>query len=115
MYLSILQNPADFDQELRKRRQECSQKGITFQPVLVFIGTPGQFAPYHLAADDIVYDLENALDALNFAFQFFFATDVKYPSACIHIWTLIQLAFYDIKTPFDVTGPQMLTALANLR
>lgn len=58
---------------------------------------------------------ENPLKAVEACFYSFMSMNIKYPTACLHVWTFIQYIIYEINTPWDTTIPAVSTLINELR
>lgn len=68
----------------------------------------------YVCIDDILYKINSALEAIDVCFKAFHVFHVQYPSACIHLWLLIQKGIYMFDTKYDTEIPLIQNVLSKL-
>lgn len=62
----------------------------------------------HVVINDIVYNLNSSVEAIDFAFKIIHTLKFEYPYACPQVWTFLNMVFYNIenkkKTGSDVVS-----------
>ena len=51
--------------------------------------------------DDVVYQLDGLIKAVDVCFKTFFVLNAKYPAEAINVWTLLQKAVFGISTHWE--------------
>ncbi|XP_073822426.1 uncharacterized protein isoform X2 [Musca autumnalis] len=101
------------DDETRNRIKRIKTET---QPKIYLVGDTVK--PLSVAYVDICgtrMKFENPLKAIDACFYSYMAMNVKYPIACVHVWTFIQKIIYDINTPYDTIIPAVSTLINELR
>ncbi|XP_061390593.1 uncharacterized protein LOC133325908 isoform X2 [Musca vetustissima] len=101
------------DDETRNRIKRLKKDT---QPKIYFVGDTTK--PISIAYVDICGNrlkFENPLKAVEACFYSFMSMNIKYPTACLHVWTFIQYIIYEINTPWDTTIPAFRRELFYVR
>lgn len=86
---------------------------ITLQPYIINIDGEDLHEIY-VCVDDILYKTNSALEAIDVCFKVFQVFHVKYPSACEHLWLLIQKGIYMFDTAYDTEIPHIQNVLSQI-
>ncbi|XP_063391922.1 uncharacterized protein LOC134677386 isoform X3 [Cydia fagiglandana] len=106
---------SDIQNCLATRRDIHLKKGLTCQPVVICVGPDVEnITEFYVNFDDVTYQLESLLKAVDICFKTFHVFDIKYPRESIQPWMFIQRYFYEIHTPQDHTFPSVATLIADL-
>ncbi|XP_048000032.1 uncharacterized protein LOC125237110 isoform X2 [Leguminivora glycinivorella] len=105
----------DIQNRLTTRRDIQLKKGLTCQPVVICVGPDVEnLTEFYVNFDDVTYQLESLLKAVDICFKTFHVFDIQYPHESIQPWMFIQHYMYDIKTPQDHKFPSVATLIADL-
>ncbi|XP_063370220.1 uncharacterized protein LOC134658468 [Cydia amplana] len=106
---------SDIQNCLATRRDIHLKKGLTCQPVVICIEPDVEnITEFYVYFDDVTYQPESLLKAVDICFKTFHVFDIKYPRESIQPWMFIQWYFYEIHTPQDHTFPSVATLIADL-
>ncbi|KAE8743405.1 hypothetical protein FOCC_FOCC011010 [Frankliniella occidentalis] len=102
-YLLHVKNANDLPLAIRNRREEFSQSVKPGgQPLICAIGPSlADVRSVHVNVANLDWVATSALCAIDICFKSFFALSIPYPKESEHVWSTIQRAVYDIKTPSD--------------
>lgn len=76
--------------------------GLTVQPFIIFVSESLIHSPAcYVSVDQILYNVESPLKAVDVCFKGIHALNASYPPECMQIWMLIQKGVYFITTKFD--------------
>lgn len=95
MYL-ISQNIADLEPKLQKRKEKLEAYGLTFQPIVVAVGSILSLTSFYVFVNDVKYTLTSLMNAVDLCFQVFFALDAMYPVESEIVWYFLQQYIYGI-------------------
>lgn len=95
MYL-IFQNIADLEPKLQKRKEKLEAYGLTFQPIVVAVGSILSLTSFYVFVNDVKYTLTSLMNAVDLCFQVFFALDAMYPVESEIVWYFLQQYIYGI-------------------
>lgn len=74
----------------------------TVQPFIIIVGpTLRDIENYYVVVDDILYKLNNILQAVDICFKIFMVLDAQYPTECEQIWLFLQQYIYKQQTIND--------------
>ncbi|XP_066594187.1 uncharacterized protein [Prorops nasuta] len=94
--------PGDIIVKVDERRELMKKLNLSVQPFIIIIGpTLTDIESIYVCLDDIIYKLESVLQAVDICFKIFHVFNLKYPPESEHIWQLVQLYIYNIKTVYD--------------
>lgn len=96
MSFYFLQNIAELEPKLQKRKEKLEVFGLTLQPMLVAIGSIINLTTFYVIVNNFKYECTSLVNAINLCFQVFFALDAKYPVDSEMIWYFLQYYIYDI-------------------
>lgn len=82
---------------LQESEEECLQPFIIIEGVFGIFKIKRTF----VFLDNIVYETDSVLHALDICFKAFFVFDLKYPEQASLFWHFIQRFFFKIKTVYD--------------
>lgn len=82
-------------------RRVCSERKVTFQPLIVCVGVPDKILASYIVIDDIKYMVPSLLRAVDVIFKVFHVLDCQYPASCQPVWTFIQKYIFEIDSKFD--------------
>lgn len=85
-----------------QRKKEFEQAGLTFQPMPVFVGPLTVIESAFVVVNDVLYQVESALQAVSLCFQCYFALEAAYPERAQPLWKFVQISCFDIKLNNDV-------------
>lgn len=84
------------------RREKYIKYGLNQGVQAIIVGDDLDHIKHsYVAINDILYEVETPLKAIDIAFKAIHALDSKYPTECIREWLFLQRAVYEIKTSYD--------------
>ena len=100
---------------MRKRTEESANLGVTVQPQLLLLGhnicRPDQ---YFIVLNNIVYEVDNLVKAVDLCFKSFFVFNLDYPVQAFDPWSFIQKGLYNITTPYDKIVPRVTDLISKI-
>lgn len=96
----IFQDPVEIEDLIQKKRDKYRIYGLTLQPVIFADITN---STYYIVFDDIKYNVDTILKAIDVTFKILQVLNLEYPMESKSIWIFIQKYLYKISTPFDIT------------
>lgn len=100
----------DFYPSIDELSLKLREKKQSLQPLIVYASQSNTFITYY---DDIKYQFQSLLAAIDTCFKIFFVLNVKYPEAAKNVWIFIQKFFYEIET-HERISPDVLVLLSEL-
>lgn len=98
-----------------RRRDLLAKHNSTVQPFLVCIGTLDNITEAYCVINDIKYQVQTPLKALEITFKLFHSMDAKYPVESFHVWLFIQQYVFNLYTPHDVNSPAVTSLISDLQ
>ncbi|XP_066590597.1 uncharacterized protein [Prorops nasuta] len=97
----------DIDHLLKlKRREAMKQLGLTLQPYIIAVGRQlTEIESIFISFDAVLYKTQSMIEAIDTCFKIFNVFNIQYPNESSHIWEVIQVYLYGIKTVFDRHTP----------
>lgn len=87
---------------MHKKREKLKSFGLTLQPQIIIVGpTSKDIHQNFIVIDNILYEVESTLKAVDITFKSFHALHAIYPIESERIWLFLQQAVYNIQTPWD--------------
>jgi hypothetical protein len=99
---------------LEERKTKLRNHNLTIQPLVVCVGAETVTSCF-VIIDDIKYQLETPIRAVDIAFKIFHTVNAAYPAESQHVWLLIQRLVYDIITPYDILSSATAALISDLR
>lgn len=97
-----MQEIANLEPELERRRQKYSSYGLTEQPLPVIVGPSiRNIHSCFVVVNMTMYSVETPVKAIDTCFKIIHALNAKYPLEAETTWTFLQKYVYDINTPYD--------------
>lgn len=82
---------------------------MSIQPYVLVLGDSLlEASQFFVILDDIVYEVETMIKAVDTCFKVFFVLNAQYPAMATEPWTFIQRAVFHIVTPYDKTTPRLI-------
>lgn len=76
--------------------------GLHFGVQAVIVGDDFDSIKYsYVIINEIIYEVETLIKAIDIAFKVMHALDSKYPTECTREWLFLQRGVYDITTSHD--------------
>lgn len=94
-------NARSLDSELENHKEALRKQGSSLQPLIVVVGPLAAPQQYFVVINNLKYQCETVLDAVQTAFQSFFVIDLNYPAAAETIWLFFQVAVFGISLETD--------------
>lgn len=104
---------ADIDKVLTEKREECFTNKITLQPLIVAVGEEFHYKRYYVVLDDVKYEFQSYLEAINFCFKLIYVLNLQYPPQCQSVWIFIQKFFFNVHES-DQKNPVVDTLIKDL-
>ncbi len=89
--LSVVRRLTDMKEKIRERKNHCRIKQLTFHPMIFEVETGNNFV---VVFNDIQYEFESVVHAIDTAFKMFDFFEIPYPHECKNVWTFLQSFFY---------------------
>lgn len=86
---------------------------VTLQPYIIHVSGE-DLQEIYVCVDDILYKTNSALEAIDICFKAFHVFHLKYPSACEHLWLLVQKGIYMFDTIYDAEIPHIQNILSKV-
>ncbi|KAK0160231.1 hypothetical protein PV328_007659 [Microctonus aethiopoides] len=87
------------------KKQEALKNASDKQPIQPYIIAVGKdietITKILVCVNEVQFQTSSALEAIDICFKLFFVLDAKYPDSSKHIWLLIQMGLYKLKTKGD--------------
>lgn len=93
----LVDETGDIEQKLESKREICLQNGTCMQPLIIVVGDHHKITNFFVALDNIKFQFNSYLSALDFCFKIFYVLNLEYPHECSLVWTFVQQYFFDIK------------------
>ncbi|KAL1448324.1 hypothetical protein WDU94_005540 [Cyamophila willieti] len=101
--------------DLLAQEATLRERGGRVQPHIVYVGTsPVHPNKVYVCFDDVKYEVENIVVAVDTTFKIFMTLNAMYPEASKDVWLLIQLGFFCIETIYDPPLTKVNMTLKNL-
>ncbi|XP_011858484.1 PREDICTED: uncharacterized protein LOC105556039 [Vollenhovia emeryi] len=101
-FLLFVKTTNDIEPTLKLRREKYAKYGLTLGVQAVIVGAQLDYIKHsYIIINDICYEVETALKAIDIAFKSTYALDTNYPSECAREWLFLQRCIYEISTPSD--------------
>ncbi|KAL0114848.1 hypothetical protein PUN28_006123 [Cardiocondyla obscurior] len=95
-------NVNDIKPVLESRKEKYVKYGLNQGVQSIIVGDDlDNIKHSFVAINDVLYEVETPLKAIDIAFKVTQALDTKYPAECSREWLFLQLAVYEIKTSYD--------------
>jgi len=89
----------DIQPTLNLRRQKYAKYGLNLGVQAVIVGASVDFIKHsYVIINEIFYEIETLLKAIDISFKSMYALDSKYPTECTREWLFLQEAVYGILT-----------------
>jgi len=112
----FLQIPGDLNRQIKIHREWLANRGLSLQPMLVFVGsTLSDITASYVQVDNVKYEFCTPLKAVDTCFKAFHALDAAYQEECQAIWLFIQKYFYDLHLKEDNNIPRVTSILNSLK
>lgn len=85
---------------------------LRLQPYVVTVENSSKVFVF---VDDHMYESTSVLTAIDSVFKLCMSLNVDYNFECSHIWELIQIYIYDIRTKYDKQSKNTLTLISSLK
>lgn len=69
---------------------------------------------FYVSIDNTLYTAPTVLKAVDICFKSFHVLEARYPKESEHIWLLIQLGIYNIKTAYDNKIPNIFDLIKKI-
>lgn len=87
---------------MKQKRTKALELKQTVQPYIIIVGHSfREIESYYVVVDNILYKLDNILQALDICFKIFMVLDARYPTECEQVWLFLQLYIYKQPTKND--------------
>lgn len=86
---------SDMKTAIKDRKDYCHVKDLNFHPLIFQIETGEKFTV--VMTDDIQYEFDTFVDAMDMAFKIFQFFRIPFPPECKNFWLFINHVFYKIK------------------
>lgn len=99
----------------RGKRENAAKLKKTFQPYIIVVGS--QFTAVetiYIIIDDVMYNMENILKAVDILYKVFQVLNVKYPTGCEQVWLFIQKYVYGRTTKWDKNDKSVMNLIDEL-
>jgi len=107
----LLQNISEIKNELANRLQKYEPFKLTLSPQAVLVGDDeDSIEKSFVRINDVLYEVENPLKALDITFKSMHVLDTKYHAECKREWLFLERAIYQI----NVDKKGLIAASANL-
>ncbi|XP_011699846.1 PREDICTED: uncharacterized protein LOC105457091 [Wasmannia auropunctata] len=107
--------PGDLNRQINAQRKWLANKGLSLQPMLIFVGQNlSDITASYVQIDTVRYQLRTPLKALDTCFKAFQALDAAYPEECQAVWLFIQKYFYSLYLEEDEQIPRVTNVLSSL-
>ena len=92
------------DTVLNEHKEDLAKRGLPLQPTIVITGPLFKIEKCYVCVNEVEYEMDSCIEAVDFALQIFVTTDCDYPHASAALWTFIQIASYEITITTDKTN-----------
>ncbi|KAJ8665870.1 hypothetical protein QAD02_007532 [Eretmocerus hayati] len=113
-FIHVILTITDLESSIVKLKNDSSANKLSFQPTLVAIGPPHNPQSYKVILNDMVFNFNTLLEALDFTFQLFYTLDCKYPEGSSILWQFIQHSLYGILVPESTLSHLMRVLLGRI-
>ena len=116
VFLIVLYCPqvgTSLEDYVRKRKDSCGNKGVTWQPQVLALGrTIMDAEQFFVLFDNIIYEVDSLLKAVDICFKCFFVMGAEYPRMTSEPWLFIQRFVYQIESSHDRINARMQELLS---
>lgn len=102
---------SDISKEIERMKALCIERKWKLQPIIFYINT--ETPKFAVCFDDIYYQFETFVVALDICFKLFFVFNFEYPVQCFKVWSFIQKYFYKITTKTDKLSPDVINLISD--
>lgn len=109
-----IDNELQLQEEKQKRQDNYVALGLTIQPYIVVAGPLQKITARYVVVNNIVYELQSIIDAVDSCFKIIWALNLEYPVECLPVWQFLQRAIYkfsETATPKDKVSSSVLGLL----
>lgn len=111
MYDFLLQIPGDIENEILRKRERCSKRGITLQPFVLAVCSQDEPEECYVVIDSHKYQFDSIRKSVDICFKVFQIMNASYPVEAEQIWLLLQIQLYGIRTQYDQKSPTLISVL----
>lgn len=116
IFKQILQISGDLNRLVNVHRKYLEKKGLSLQPMLIFVGPSlSNITASYVQIDSVRYHHRTPLKALDTCFKAFHALDAAYPEECRAVWYFIQKYFYDLYLEEDENISRVTSIISSLK
>lgn len=115
-FIVHIEEECQLQEEQQKRQDKYLALGLTIQPYIVIAGPLKKISARYVVVDNIVYELQSIIQAVDTCFKIIWALNVEYPSECLPVWQFLQRAIYTFSpkvAPKDKVSPSVLGLLSD--
>ncbi|XP_031345111.1 uncharacterized protein LOC116172107 isoform X2 [Photinus pyralis] len=107
--------PADIDALIEEKINTGKEANATVQPYIIILGPSLlEIDCAYLVLDSVRYRFTDTLRAFEICFKAFHACNLYYPFQCEHLYMLVQLCLFKIKTKWDKVVPYIMDLVVAL-
>ncbi|KAK5640419.1 hypothetical protein RI129_011230 [Pyrocoelia pectoralis] len=107
--------PADIERLIEDKVNKSKEAKQTIQPYIIVLGPlVSEIQQAYVILDKVRYSFDNTLRALEICFKAFHTCNLYYPFQSEHIYMLLQLCLFKIKTKWDKTIPYIMDLVTTL-
>lgn len=89
----LLQIGISVSEYAERRKRECEQHGITWQPQVLVLGPDAlHIEQVFVLMNDVVFPISSTVKAVDICFKLFQVFNIEYPVECRLAWLCIQRA-----------------------
>lgn len=98
---------------ISRKKSHYSELRLPLQPYVLVLGqSPSNVSQCFVVTNDVIYEVDTLLKAVDTCFKLFFVLNAQYPSVSVEPWLFLQKAVYKIDTPYDTTSSRLLELLS---
>ena len=100
-FITYVKTSEEMQLMLERRHRKYAETKQLCQPLITIVGPDLNNLKGYISIDNCTYPFESALKSVNTCFKIIHAIVAEYPPECSHVWQLIQIYIYDLKTEWD--------------
>ena len=113
--LNLLQDAADINDNLYKRKDKCAKLGLTAQPIVVVVSPrPDLVESSAVYVDSTAYSIRGVLRTVDVCFKIHMALNAAYSTESKQVLLFMQRYFYKIKTDSDKVTSSITNLMGQL-
>jgi len=114
-FITHVRSNAEVQETISRKQEKLLGLGHTQQPFIIIVGpTLSEISNYFVVVDDVFYQLNSIIAAVDCCFKTIITFNAEYPVECETIWYFIQKGFYNLHTTFDKNFTTVNTFMSDI-